>query len=73
MNARVRDFVTHGKDASFHYADDSGKEWGQGDIDKRAALAIFDAHPEMEAKFREAAKGFLWSLSSERPELTPNQ
>ena len=51
--------------ASFHYADDSCKEWHLADDAKQAALKIFDAHPELHDKMR--ANTELWSLSRERP------
>ena len=57
----------HARSASFHYADDSCKEWGLADRDKASALAIFDAHPEDEEKLREALDGELWSIGRERP------
>ena len=60
-------FKKHASMASYHYADDSCKEWGLADRDKASALAIFDAHPEDEEMLREAASGELWSLSSARP------
>ena len=59
-------FTKHGKDASFHYADDTGKEWGSGDREKRDALVLFDSNPALQKEMREIAKGFLWSLKSER-------
>ena len=51
--------------ASFHYADDSCKEWDLGNDAKQAALKIFDAHPELHEQMR--ANRELWSLEKERP------
>ena len=62
------DFKKHGMKASFHYADDTGKEWGSGDAEKRKALAIFDANAAMQGEMRELAKQFLWTLCLDRPE-----
>lgn len=61
------EFKRLGGVASYHYADDSTKEWGEGDKAMKSALKIFDEHPEFQWKFRELAKGFLWSLTSYRP------
>ena len=58
----VEQFDYLGRTASFHYADDSGREWNEGDKLKREAVAIFKANPELQSEMREVAKGFLWSL-----------
>jgi hypothetical protein len=63
----VAEFDRAGLLASTHFADDSGREWPQGYTAKAEALAIFDAHPALEADFRQIAKGFLWTLPSDRP------
>ena len=63
-------FKDHGKMASFHYADDSCKEWGLGDKQKAAALKLFDDNPELQNDMRLIARGFIWSLESARPEIT---
>lgn len=65
-NSILTEFNELGRLASFHYADDSGREWTQADAAKRQALALFDAHPELQAEMREIAKPFLWSLGMER-------
>ena len=57
----VEQFKTHGMSASYHYADDSGKEWNLGDAEKAKALAVFDENPDHQAEMREVAKGFLWA------------
>jgi hypothetical protein len=57
-----------GNKASYHYADDTGHEWSHANTIKKYALRIFDACPDMHDKMRDIAKGFLWSLKSERPE-----
>ncbi len=63
----LTEFDRLGRSASFHYADDTASgEWRLGDIDKLAALALFDAHPELQGEMREIAGHFLWSLSLER-------
>lgn len=63
----VDEFKRAGMDASYHYADDSTKEWGLARKAEREALRLFDAHPEHQDEMREVAKGFLWSLNIERP------
>lgn len=60
-------FKCHASSASFHYADDSCKEWGLAKQDKNDALKIFDENPELQNEMREIAKDELWSLSNERP------
>ena len=65
-NNIVMQFRDLGDKASYHYADDSGSEWGLADDEKRMALALFDANPELQQEMREVARGFLWSLELER-------
>ena len=60
-------FNTLGQKASYHFADDSGREWGQASEYKNIALDLFDACPEYQDEMREIAKKFLWSLKRERP------
>jgi hypothetical protein len=66
MSARER-FKELGEKASHHFADESGKEWGLGFAAERAAIRIFDAHPELEDDFRKIASEFLWNLAERRP------
>lgn len=61
------EFNRHGQNASFHYDDDSNKEWHIGDEEKRIALEVFDAFPALQAEFRKIARNFSWSLELERP------
>lgn len=62
-------FQALGHKASYHYADDSTKEWVFGDKAKYEALELFDnATPSLQKQMRDIAKGFLWSLTMERPE-----
>jgi hypothetical protein len=60
-------FKAYGMSASFHYADDTCKEWDLADRDKRNALRMFDRHLRLQPAMREIAKHFLWSLNNERP------
>ena len=64
----LSDFGKHGRQASCHYADDSGKEWPSGDVERRKALGLFDDNPGMQGEMREIAKGFLWEIRLDRPE-----
>lgn len=66
----LQDFKQLGETASYHYADDSTKEWDLASRAEQKALEIFDNHPDLEEKFREIALGFLWSLSMKRPKNT---
>ena len=67
MNDILERFKKHARDASYHYADDSTKEWGLGDREKRQALELFDANPDLQPAMRDAAARELWSLNRERP------
>ena len=53
--------------ASFHYADDSCKEWHLASDAKQEALKIFDESPNLHQTIRENFNE-LWSLKRERPD-----
>ena len=56
----VQFFKHYGMKASYHYADDSTKEWRYGDMAKDKAYKIAAAYPQCEEQFKEVAKDFLW-------------
>ena len=62
----INEFAHEGMTASYHYADDTGKEWKYGDACKERALALAKAHPELLSRFREISKKFLWAMECER-------
>ena len=62
----IEQFRELGNTASFHYADDSGKEHQLGAEAERQALELFDNYPDQQDEMREVANGFLWSLSMAR-------
>lgn len=63
------EFKRLGEKASYHYADDSTKEWDLASSAKLQALEVFDANPELQPQMRAIAKGFLWGC--EMPRLRP--
>ncbi len=64
----LEDFKKAGMTASYHFADDTTKEWGLAKKEEAEALRIFDENPALQPEMREIAKGFLWSLKSVRGE-----
>jgi len=44
----VETFKIHGSNASFHYADDTGREWAQGNEFKREAMAVYHSADDVE-------------------------
>lgn len=66
----VATFKKLGDDASYHYADDSTREWRKATRLVHEALEVFDAHPELQPKMRKVARGFLWhyEFQRQRPE-----
>ena len=60
----IEKFLKAGRDASYHYADDSGREWQTGNKFKNVAMGLYDAHPDMQKEMLKKAD-FLWSLESE--------
>ena len=62
----LEEFERLGDSASFHYADDTCKEWGQAQSAEKKAVALYHAHPELKEEMKELARGFLWSLPKEK-------
>jgi len=67
MNDILTKFIHHAHLASYHYADDTCREWDLAKQDKDAALKIFDDNPDMQDEMRKLASIEIWSLSTERP------
>ena len=63
----LKQFEKHGNNASYHFADDSTKEWGLAREEEAAALKLFDENEELQPAMRKISAGFLWSLSRRRP------
>ena len=57
-------FEKAGKEASFHYADDSGKEWHLGAIERDKALKLWRENKHLTEKMLEIGGSFLWSFST---------
>ena len=49
--------------ASYHFADDSGREWQSGYAAQRQAEELFAQYPEFQEDLRQAAKSYLWSFN----------
>lgn len=64
--AVIEEFRMLGLAASFHYADDTTKEWAMADAQKKKALKIFDDNPHLHEHMRVISAQFLWSLTMER-------
>lgn len=58
----LQKFKSAGMMASYHYADDSGREWSLGSACEEQAMKLVDTHPELLDDFKEIGKGFLWSF-----------
>ena len=58
----LENFKTCGMDASYHYADDSGKEWHLAYplVDK--CMKLVKEHTELREEMREIAKKFIFSI-----------
>ncbi len=58
-------FESLGLSASFHFADDSGKEWSMAHKEQSEAITLYKQHPGLQERMMELSKQFLWSLKSE--------
>jgi hypothetical protein len=63
VNDILQQFKDHGMSASFHYADDTCKEWALASRRESAAMKLFDSHPELQDEMRVIASDFLWTLN----------
>ena len=69
MNEILTKFDDWGRQASFHYADDTASgEWRLGSNLEARCLKLFDENPELQPEMRKLAKSFLWTLSLKRPQ-----
>ena len=57
--------------ASFHYADDSTKEWGAARKCKGECLRLYVENPELRDRFREFMKSQLWGVEFENDIVLP--
>jgi hypothetical protein len=62
----LNQFAHHGMLASYHYADDSAKEWGMAVEEVSKAMQLYQAHPELREAMRATAENFLWALDFKR-------
>lgn len=67
MNTNDKDeilkrFKDLGYQASFRFADDSGKEWDEGYKLQRVTEELYKQHPELHTEMEEIASKFLWTL-----------
>ena len=66
QHSTLRAFESHANSASFHYADDSGKEWGSARSRKRQAMALYESHPDLREHMRPIGERQLWALDFRR-------
>ena len=71
MTNPITKFRRLGEKASYHFADDSGKEWDLAYKAQREAIEVFDAHPESHETMREIARDFLWAGEFKRQRPAP--
>lgn len=71
MNPILEEFKKTGMDASYHFADDTGKEWGAGYQLKQVCYNLWHSHPELHDEMREVGKKFLfiWNPQPRTPEV----
>jgi hypothetical protein len=62
MNDVLKRFKDLGRKASYHYADDTGTEWGEAKRLENEARQLFADNPDLQDELEAIAKGFLWRL-----------
>jgi len=61
----LEEFEKLGMSASFHYADDTGSEWGLATRDQDKAIELFFKYPNLQKQMLEIGSKFLWSIRNE--------
>ena len=61
----IEQFLKHGNSASFHYADDSGREWAAARLDEYEAMQLYMDNPDMQEEMEKQAS-FLWSIQQSK-------
>jgi hypothetical protein len=56
----LANFYANGMDASYHYADDSGKEWNRGQELSHKCYQAASDRPELVPQMMELSKSFLF-------------
>ena len=59
----LENFKTYGMDASFHYADDTGKEWHLAYPLVEKCMKLAKEHTELHTEMAEIAKNFIFLMS----------
>ncbi len=62
-NPILEQFKKLGDKASFHFADDTCREWASGHRAEKAAMKLFNDNPGLQNEMRMIARAFLWSIS----------
>lgn len=62
MQTILEQFEKHASSASFHYADDTCKEWDLADREKAAAMELYSQHPELRDEMRVIINKQLWRI-----------
>ena len=60
-NSIVEEFKKCASSVSFHYADDSCKEWGLAKKGKKAVFKLWDDNPELHDEMLEVMSKQLWA------------
>lgn len=58
----LREFKDYGQIASYHFADDTGREWSHAHSLKNRALELYKENPNLQDAMREISKNFLWGI-----------
>lgn len=58
----IEQFSKMASSASFHYADDSGNEWGQARQAEDAAMQIYHDNPKLQPKMDKIGATQLWAM-----------
>lgn len=59
----IEEFKKYANAASFHYADDSCKEWDEASRCENKAMQIYYANPEHQKEMASIGKSQLWGMT----------
>lgn len=60
MTSPLEEFASQARSASFHYADDSAKEWGLARKCKARCEELYKNNPDLREEMVQISKGELW-------------
>ena len=69
----IKEFQRLANSASFHYADDSGREWPLGKADENEAMRLYHGYPHLQSEMDCIGNMQLWNFKKRANKPDNNQ